>query len=658
MKQIFYFFLLVSIIFFVSCKTNVDPSLIIARQGKMDLSDWDINKTGTVTLDGEWEFYYQQLLSPADFKTRPGLQPDAYMPVPGNWNDHKKGTEKMDARGVATYRLKIKNCHGKPLMGLRMIDAGSSYRLWINDECIAGNGTVSIQPGAATPRFLPLVMPFHVLSDSLEIVIQVGNFFHSNAGLWKSIEIGDFSQIISERDAERIVELLLAGAMFILFVYHIFIFLLRKKEYASFWFALLCLDSTIRSLFTGERIIYSIFPHLSLYTGFRIEYLTVTLGIPIYAFTAYEFFKDEWSKNILRIIIIIGIAESLLICFFPARIYSSVLTLIQLILVMECFYLIYMVIRALINKRNFAGISFLSYCLLFGAIIHDILVAQLVINSIFILYYAFFTFLLVQAYILASRNATAYHRINDLSEELNEANTNLEIKVAARTKELQGSNQQLINEKKKSDELLLNILPAEIAEELKEQGSSKARRYPSVTIMFTDFKDFTSVSEELTPEQLVKEIDYCYRHFDQLIEQHGLEKIKTMGDSYICAGGLPAMNFTHPEDVVRAALDIRDFMLAYKNKKIAASEPFFDIRIGVHTGPVVAGIVGSKKFAYDIWGDTVNLAARMEHSGEINKVNISGATYQMIKDKFNCSHRGKIEAKNKGAVDMYFAERR
>jgi len=174
--------------------------------------------------------------------------------------------------------------------------------------------------------------------------------------------------------------------------------------------------------------------------------------------------------------------------------------------------------------------------------------------------------------------------------------------------------------------------------------------------MFTDFKDFTQVSEVLTPEQLVNEIDYCYRHFDELVEAHGLEKIKTMGDAYICAGGLPAMNFTHPEDTVRAALAIRDFMEAYKKKKQALQEPFFEIRIGVHTGPVVAGIVGSRKFAYDIWGDTVNLAARMESAGEISKVNISSTTYQMIKDKFDCRHRGKIDAKNKGPMDMYFAE--
>jgi len=658
MRIPFFLFYLFVAAAFTSCKAIVDPSLIIARQGQMDLSTRDMQEKGSLSLDGEWEFYYQRLLTPADFKAQPGLQPDSYAIVPGSWNDITFHSKKIGGQGFATYRLRIKNCDCKGLMGLRIRDAGSSYRLWVNDDLVAGNGKVSREPGEAIPQFLPLIRPFNSSSDSLQVIIQVVNYFHNEGGLWKSIELGDYSQTLSQRDAERTAELLLAGAMFILFVYHIFIFGLRRKEYASLWFAMLCLDSTLRTLLTGERIIYSMLPGLSLYTGFRIEYLTITLGIPIYAIMAYEFFKKEWSVTVRNIIIITGLVESLLICVLPPRIFSHFLTSMQGIVVLECFYLIYIVIRAVIHKGDFALISFISYCFLFAAIVHDILVTQFLLNGGFILYYVFIGFLLVQAYILASRNATAYHRIEDLSQELNQANVTLEMKVENRTRELQGSNQQLVSEKRKSDELLLNILPAEIAEELKEKGSSPARRFPSVSIMFTDFKDFTRLSEILTPEQLVKEIDHCYRRFDEITEKYGLEKIKTMGDAYICAGGLPSMNFTHPEDVVSAALDIRDFMEAYRQEKTANNEPYFHIRIGVHTGPVVAGIVGSRKFAYDIWGDTVNIAARMESSGETGKVNISGSTWQMIKDKFRCDYRGKIEAKNKGAVDMYFAERK
>jgi len=215
---------------------------------------------------------------------------------------------------------------------------------------------------------------------------------------------------------------------------------------------------------------------------------------------------------------------------------------------------------------------------------------------------------------------------------------------------------RISKEKKRSDELLLNILPEETAEELKATGTAKAKSFDLVSVLFTDFKNFTQASEKLSPEELVAEINHCYSEFDKIITKHGIEKIKTIGDAYMCAGGLPATNSTNPEDMVQAGLEMVAFIEKNKQERIAKGQPFFELRCGIHTGPVVAGIVGIKKFAYDIWGDTVNTASRMESSGEIGKVNISGTTYELIKDKFTCVHRGKVKAKNKGEIDMYFVE--
>ncbi|HYV92373.1 MAG TPA: adenylate/guanylate cyclase domain-containing protein [Chitinophagales bacterium] len=208
----------------------------------------------------------------------------------------------------------------------------------------------------------------------------------------------------------------------------------------------------------------------------------------------------------------------------------------------------------------------------------------------------------------------------------------------------------------RSETLLLNILPKEIAEELKANGSAEAKQFDDVTVMFTDFKDFTQITEKLTPTQLVAEIDFCFKAFDRIVSKFNIEKIKTIGDSYMCAGGLPVPNKTNATDVVSAAMEIQQFMQQYSHKKMTEGNEAFEIRIGIHTGPVVAGIVGVKKFAYDIWGDTVNIASRMESSGIAGKVNISGTTHELVKDKFTCTYRGKIEAKHKGMIDMYFAE--
>jgi class 3 adenylate cyclase/lipopolysaccharide biosynthesis regulator YciM len=211
-------------------------------------------------------------------------------------------------------------------------------------------------------------------------------------------------------------------------------------------------------------------------------------------------------------------------------------------------------------------------------------------------------------------------------------------------------------EKDRSDQLLLNVLPAETAEELKEKGSATPKHYDLVTVLFTDFKGFTKIAEKLSPQELVENLDFCFHAFDKIIDKYKIEKIKTIGDAYMCAGGIPVKNTSNPIDVVNAALEIREFMEQLKRKKEANGEDFWELRIGIHTGPVIAGVVGNKKFAYDIWGDAVNTASRMESSGIPGKVNISGQTYHLIKDEFNCTFRGKIEAKNKGEIDMYIVD--
>lgn len=225
-----------------------------------------------------------------------------------------------------------------------------------------------------------------------------------------------------------------------------------------------------------------------------------------------------------------------------------------------------------------------------------------------------------------------------------------------KNKELQEAYQFLEIEKTRSEELLHNILPIEVANELKETGKSKAKHYNKATVLFADIKGFTTLSEQLDPQQLIDTIDVCFKKFDDIIELYGVEKIKVIGDCYMCAGGLPIENETNPMDVVNVGLA---FLEALKdlNKQLNLQKiPSINFRIGIHTGPLVSGIVGRKKFTYDIWGDTVNVAARMEQSGEAGRVNISGETYALIKDFYKCSFRGKIEAKNKGKIDMYFVE--
>lgn len=214
-------------------------------------------------------------------------------------------------------------------------------------------------------------------------------------------------------------------------------------------------------------------------------------------------------------------------------------------------------------------------------------------------------------------------------------------------------------EKDRSEALLLNILPEEIAEELKEKGHVNARDYELVSILFTDFKSFTQTAEKMSPQSLVEEINTCFKAFDLITEKYQIEKIKTIGDAYMAAGGIPNADENALKNSVLAGLEMQEFMINRFHQNQLLHLPAFEMRLGIHTGPIVAGVVGVKKFQYDVWGDTVNTASRMESSSVVGKVNISETLYQLIKHEpcFTFEHRGSVNAKGKGEISMYFVEK-
>ena len=221
---------------------------------------------------------------------------------------------------------------------------------------------------------------------------------------------------------------------------------------------------------------------------------------------------------------------------------------------------------------------------------------------------------------------------------------------------LKVKNEIIETERERSEKLLLNILPSLVANELKNSGHAKARNYNNASVLFTDFVKFSAVAQDLKPEELVSVLDYYFTSFDEIISKYKVEKIKTIGDAYMLTSGLPRENPENPVEIVKAAVDIQNFIEKSKIERQKKKLPFFEARIGVHTGPLVAGVVGHTKFAYDVWGDTVNVAARLETNCEPGRVNISATTYEHIKDMYKCEFRGEIPIKNRGKVGMYYIE--
>jgi class 3 adenylate cyclase/ligand-binding sensor domain-containing protein len=269
----------------------------------------------------------------------------------------------------------------------------------------------------------------------------------------------------------------------------------------------------------------------------------------------------------------------------------------------------------------------------------------------YLTWWAFIGYLLLLA-------ALVYSYVRWRTAALKRRQRQLEATVTERTAEIVQQKDIILKEKERSEELLLNILPAEVAEELKLNGSSPARTFDEVTVLFTDIKEFTNISEQLTATELVAEINICFQAFDEITSKYDIEKIKTIGDAYLAAGGLHIPRKTEPGNVVLAALEMQKFVQQRRKQNQERGALGFEMRCGIHTGPVVAGIVGIKKFQYDIWGDTVNTAARMESGGEVGQVNISESTYQLLANdpQFTFVNRGKIDVKNKGEIQMYYVD--
>ncbi len=260
---------------------------------------------------------------------------------------------------------------------------------------------------------------------------------------------------------------------------------------------------------------------------------------------------------------------------------------------------------------------------------------------------------MVVFYFIARTRRKQRDQLAELNEEINQQNE----EITAQRDAIEEKNKLIEIERQKSDELLLNILPLKVADELKTFGKAKMRNYESVSILFTDFKGFTNVAATMTPDKLMDELNDCFTAFDTIIAKHGLEKIKTIGDAYMCAGGIPEPNDTNPIDAVLAGLEMQEFMQRRRKERLEAGDDYWQCRLGINTGEVRAGVIGTSKFAYDIWGDPVNIASRMESGGAVNKVNISEQTYQIVKDFFEFTPRGEVEVKNGLFLNMYFVER-
>lgn len=577
-------------------------------------------------------------------------------------------------------------------LALKIVHSGAS-EIYLDGQKIVSFGLIGTNKNCKyyDPHSLPFIINAPEVGAHV-LAIRYANYnaaknkrmYHQYlAGIQLQVEMANSSVRFHFFQAKVITFtlVLLFGIFFALSVLHLCLYIYYRPGRSNLYFSIFCASaSCMLILLFFYR--FSSNPY-RLFYGYYISPFIIAAG----CISLSGFMNQLFSGNKTRVVIIavLFLATSFLWILYPIYglyafgVLISVVALESVILTLSavfkkvkgariitfgiCMFSVYTLIFicVLAVNRDFSDASIWGLLMeIFGV------VAILSVPGSMSVYLAWsfayvnknLTYQLQQVQLLSRKTLEQEQEKKQLLENRKEE---LEKEVAQRTEEIMAQkayievqNDKLRVEKKKSDDLLLNILPGEIAEELKNKGTSAARLYDNVTVLLTDFVDFTQASERLTAQQVVDELDACFKVFDSIMSKYGIEKIKTIGDAYLAVCGLPTLNEHHAINMANAAIEIREFM---GTRREQMGDSTFEVRIGMHSGSAVAGIVGLKKFAYDIWGDTVNTAARMEQHSEAGKINISQTTFELIKNAFECIYRGEIYAKNKGVLKMYFLER-
>ncbi len=644
------------------------------------------------TLNEDWRFHIGDSAAMA----APGYDDSKWEvvnPALTMRDNPKKESEKFN--GVCWLRLHIvvdSTLTGEPL-ALKMAHFGAS-EVYLDGKLVMSFGTIS--DSAHCYYVDPLSIPFAInipTAGEHVLAVKYANYRarynykvckRDRAGF--TMGIGNANELIrfSHRSAviSSFIVVILFGIFLALSLLHLFLYLFHRSVKSNLYCSLFCL-SLAMLFFLGFLNTFSSNPVTQLNLG--LYYIIVT-SFACFSFSAFN--NELFGKKKLRFRIVIALCVlAPVIAFFN----TNVSGVIYIILV--AFVSVEGVVATLVGiYRKVRGAGIIGFGILFFALFFLVIITLAVTQKNFDVndsntagkVFEFFASaailsipLSMSAYLAWSFSAVNKDLKNQLQQVkllsdraleqelekqqlLENRKEELEKEVAQRTEEVTSQKQEIEKqhaelkvEKKKSDDLLLNILPEEVAEELKQKGTSEAKFFDHVTVLFTDFVDFTKAGERMAPQELVDELHTCFKAFDGIISKYNIEKIKTIGDAYLAVCGLPLAQKDHAANCARAAIEIRQYMEARRQLR---GDKTFEIRIGLHSGSVVAGIVGVKKFAYDIWGDTVNTAARMEQNSERGRINISQVTHDLIKDQFVCTSRGEIAAKNKGALSMYFVE--
>lgn len=408
-----------------------------AQKGVLDLRQWDFEQAGSLQLRGEWEFYWEELIDP---KSSQNEDNKLLVPVPSNWNHYQYEGKKLPGTGFASYRLKVYLPENAPPLAFKLLTFGTAYELYVNGEKVGNNGKVGKNAQSVLPYALPQVCYLNQSEKELDIVLHIANFHHKNGGFWHGIRLGEKQQIQGSRDRLVALDLLIAGSLLVLAIYHFAIFLLRRQDRPALYFSLVAVLFCIRILLTDERYLLHLIPNFPWEVAFTLEYLTMYLGFPIYAMFFYEVYPKEFSKQALRVIQVVGVVLSLIVIITPTIIFSQTLFAVQGLWLFGGGYMLYVLVLATYRKREAARVFIAGFAILLFAIGNDTLNHYYLISTPYLTAYGFLIFVVSQSFVLSIRYATSFSKVEELT-------ASLEKRVEKRTAEIMLQNQALEQQK-------------------------------------------------------------------------------------------------------------------------------------------------------------------------------------------------------------------
>lgn len=426
------FSLLLCLFFLVGCTTSRTREHPAISKGVLDLRGWDFEREGNVELSGEWQFYWKQLLHSVDFdQGEPKELTGMYM-IPNTWNNYRVGDETLGGEGYATFVLNVLIDPGDTLLAFKIQDMDTAYTLYVEDQLVASNGVVGISRETMVPEFRPMTVNFNMQQDSFKIILQISNYYHRRGGPWSTLKLGSAGSINKEFESTLVTNGFMIGSIFIMALYHLFLFLLRRNESSYLYFGIFCGLITLRSFLVSERLMHIAFPSLDWELLQKLEYLSFYLAVPAFVMFVESVFPEEFNRRVLRIIQGVSVGFSLIVLFTRAFIFTSTVNAFQVVTVLGGLYVFYVLYKAFRKKREGIQILVGGYLFLFATIINEILFVNELLQTGYSISMGMFVFIFSQAFMLSRRTSYAFTEIEEQKLELTETNVAYKKEIVSR----------------------------------------------------------------------------------------------------------------------------------------------------------------------------------------------------------------------------------